>query len=478
MKRLFVLFIGLFALALSASADGDDGGSKMQKAHTAFQNSDYSKAKSYYQECLSYPRFAKHKRIIEGHIRTCDERIAEQRQNAIAAEKRRQAKFAKIKRDSLVYISVNVAESGHLYERVRSAMSEVLRQNKRSFCRDLDDALTIVTVLFDIKPKSSDNGFYKMVGSGTVILGNVLEEKEEVGQWTIDCEATSVVDMDDAERLLMNKLNHKLGYALDNLLTGRPQEKGYYIPEQTISVMINSCIQKWDESYFRGCIEGHISKCPGVTLSTVLNENSNAAWDKAAKISANYVKNESRVPIHEFEGFSQMLLVDIKCDSLRNYTFVGQLSDYVGTSLTTVTINGADFGIADLSAKNQELAAKLLAVGLGFKEWIIGEDVGGYKLASVNGMHGLILCVIEESNARYKEAYNGSGHLLDASWRMPVTEELLDLYNNKKVLGLTNAYWATTISANGKHEVVDFRLPKENAKQQYKYAEVILVKEF
>lgn len=476
--RKIVLVIGLLCTFVEYALA--DGYQTFHQAQVYFSQGKFTQAKTNFTICLNDPAFADVKGNVNAWISKCESAIQEQNRNAQIAAERRKSKLVERKNNQYVYISLNASESGEIYSSTVSAMSEVMRLNGRRFCPNIDDAITVVTVSLDIKNENVANGFYKAKGNGVVRLGSAIEANDFTGQWSVDCEATSAVDTNDAKRLLLNKLNHKLGYALDNLLNGRPQESGYYIPKQSISIYFAKDGEPEKKlSFLRESLNGYISKTPGITLSTALDKTRNAERDEIAQIQAQYVKMESRAPVHELEGFSQILRISVKKEN-NGCTFVGELSELAtGKSLTTVTINGADFGITDLTTKNQELAAKLLAVGLGFKEWEIGEDLGGYKLASVNGMHGLILCVIEESNTRYKEADNVRTRLLlDASWRMPVTEELLDLYNNKKVLGLTNAYWATTISANGKHEVVDFRLPKENAKQQYKYAEVILVKEF
>lgn len=473
--RKIVLVIGLLCTFVQYAIA--DGYQTFHQAQVLFSQGKFSQAKTNFTICLNDPAFADVKDNVNVWISKCESAIQEQNRNAQIAVERRKRKLVERKNNQYVYISVNASETGEIYSSTVSAMSEVMRLNGRRFCPNLDDALTIVTVSLDIKNEDTANGFYKAKGNGVVRLGNTIDANDFVGQWSVDCEATSAVDANDAKRLLLNKLNHKLGYALDNLLNGRPQEAGYYIPEQSISVYFANGSEK--PEFLSESINGYISNHPGVTLSTALDKTRNAERDEIAQIQAQYVKMESRAPVHELEGFSQILRISVQ-KGTNGYTFVGELSELAtGKSLTTITINGADFGITDLTTKNQELAAKLLAVGLGFKEWIIGEDIGSYKLASFNGMHGLILCVIEESNTKYKEADNVRKALLfDDSWRMPITEELLDMHNNKKVLGLTNAYWTTTISANGKHEVIDFRLPKEKAKQQYKYAEVILVKEF
>ena len=316
-------------------------------------------------------------------------------------------------------------------------------------------------------------------------MGSAIDANDFVGQWSVDCEATSAVDAIDAKRLLLNKLNNKLGYALDNLLNGRPQELGYYIPEQAIAVYINPEEEK-EVPFLRSCINNYISKAPGATLSNVLDETSNKANDYIAKKEGMYVKMESRAPIHEYEGFSQLLRISHKTVG-GSIVFIGELSERIkGQILTTVTINGADFGIADLTAKNQELAAKLLAVGLGFKEWVIGEDIGGYKLASFNGMHGLLLHIVDPNNTAKEDitsllnSPNAIG--LDNLWRYPHTNELLQMFKYRQILGLATKYWSADSPTKKMYKVVDFSCsewvaPTAFKKREYAAA-IMLVKEF
>lgn len=483
--RKIVLVIGLLcAFVQYANADGYQ---TFHQAQVLFSQGKFSQAKTNFTLCLNDPAFADVKSNVNIWINKCESAIQEQNRNAQIAAETHKRKLTERKNNQYVYISVNASETGEIYSSTVSAMSEVMRLNGRRFCPNIDDALTIVTVSLDIKNGDTANGFYKAEGNGVVRLGSAIDANDFVGQWSVDCEATSAVDANDAKRLLLNKLNHKLGYALDNLLNGRPQESGYYIPEQSISVYFANGSEK--PEFLSESINGYISNTPGVTLSTALDKTRNEERDEIAQIQAQYVKMESRAPVHELEGFSQILRISVKKEPNGYYTFVGELSELAtGKSLTTVTINGADFGIADLTAKNQELAAKLLAVGLGFKEWVIGEDIGGYKLASVNGMHGLILRVedatfvpkytIEEVRNKRLIQY---GEVLDESWRFPYTQELLNMFGDKKVLGLTNTYWTADILEKGMYNVVDFNT-QENAVKKIKKskyaAATILVKEF
>ena len=223
-------------------------------------------------------------------------------------------------------------------------------------------------------------------------------------------------------------------------------------------------------------------------MSTALDKTRNEERDEIAQIQAQYVKMESRAPVHELEGFSQILRISVKKEPNVYYTFVGELSELAtGKSLTTVTINGADFGIADLTTKNQELAAKLLAVGLGFKEWVIGEDIGGYKLASFNGMHGLLLHIDNPNLSAKEDIIDLSGNSLsvvslDRRWRYPHTNELLDMRKYKRELGLATKFWSADSPANKMSEVVDFSYSAEDTPTIYKdskyAAATLFVKEF
>ena len=461
------------------------------QAYLLFQQGKYSQAKINFTQCLNDPEFENNKGNINNWINKCESAIQEQNRNAQIAAERRKKKLAERKKNQYVYISVNASETGEIYSNTVSAMSDVMRLNGRQFCHNIDDALTVVTVSLDIKNENIANGFYKAKGNGTIRLGSAINTNNFVGQWSVDCEATSAVNADDAKRLLLNKINHKLGYALDNLLNGRPQESGYYIPEQSISVYFAKGSQ--ESEFLRESIYGYISKTPGITLSTALDTTRNTERDEIAKIQSQYVKMENRAPIHELEGFSQILRISVNVKDKKDkkdYTFVGELSELAtGKSLTSVTINGADFGITDLNAKNQKLAARLLAIGLGFEEWVIGEDIGGYKLASINGMHGLLLKVVNPSDIKklsienIKEGpysiYIGN----DNSWRYPSAKELVEMFSNRKELGLVSRYWTDSSPKKNYYYVVDFNSSIEQPilteyKKSKMAAAIVLVKDF
>lgn len=482
--RKIVLVIGLLcAFVQYANADGYQ---TFHQAQVLFSQGKFSQAKTNFTICLNDPAFADVKSNVIIWINKCESAIQEQNRNAQIAAETYKRKLTERKNNQYVYISVNASETGEIYSSTVSAMSEVMRLNGRRFCPNIDDALTIVTVSLDIKNGDTANGFYKAEGNGVVRLGSAIDANDFVGQWSVDCEATSAVDANDAKRLLLNKLNNKLGYALDNLLNGRPQELGYSIPEQAIAVYINPKEEK-EVPFLRSCINNYISKAPGVTLSNVLDETSNKANDYIAKKEGMYVKMESRAPIHEYEGFSQLLRISHKTVG-GSIVFIGELSERInGQILTTVTINGADFGIADLTAKNQELAAKLLAVGLGFKEWEIGEDIGDYKLASFNGMHGLLLHIDNPNLSAKEDIIDLSKNpqsvvYLDSRWRYPHTNELLDMRKYKRELGLATKFWSADSPANKMSEVVDFNYSAEDTPTIYKdrkyAAATLLVKEF
>lgn len=482
MKKI-VLVIGLLcAFVQYAIADGYQ---TFHQAQVLFCQGKFSQAKTNFTLCLNDPAFADVKGSLNVWIGKCESAIKEQNRNAQIVAERHKRKLAERKKNQYVYISVNASENGDIYSSTVSAMSEVMRLNGKQFCHNIDDALTIVTVSLDIKNEDAANGFYKAKGNGVIRLGNAIGVKDFVGQWSVDCEATSAVDANDAKRLLLNKLNHKLGYALDNILNDRPQESGYYIPEQSISVYFAN--DRKDADYLKETLSGYISNTPGITLSTALDEDRNTERDKIAQIQAQYVKMESRAPVHELEGFSQILRISVEQGEENGYyTFVGELSELsTGKSLTTVTINGADFGIKDLTAKNQALAAKLLAVGLGFKEWVIGEDIGGYKLAFYNGMHGLLINIMDYKNTAKEDIIDLLGRNgLDNSWRYPHTYELLKMFKNKHALGLATKYWSADSPTKKMYEVVDFGCYKGDkvtptvVKGSTYAAAIMLVKEF
>lgn len=482
--RKIVFFIGLLCTFVQYAIA--DGYQTFLQAHALFCQGKFSQAKTNFTICLNDPAFADVKSNVNIWINKCESAIQEQNRNAQIAAERHKRKLAERKNNQYVYISVNASETGEIYSSTVSAMSEVMRLNGRRFCPNIDDALTIVIVSLDIKNEDVVNGFYKAKGNGVVRLGSAIDANDFVGQWSVDCEATSAVDADDAKRLLLNKLNHKLGYALDNLLNGRQQESGYYIPDQSISIYFaKDGIPEKELSFLRESLSGYITKTLGVTLSTALDETRNAERDEIAQLQAQFVKMESRAPIHELEGFSQVLRISVKEDSInKNYTFVGELSELAtGKSLTTVTINGADFGITVLSTKNQELAAKLLAVGLGFKEWEIGEDIGGYKLALVNGMHGLVFYIVETSLTKRLDVDSyWTRDNLEQTWRYPYTGELIEMFGQKRRLGLASIYWTADSPAKNMYNVVDFRtktiLSPISYKKGSKAAATILVKEF
>lgn len=485
MKKIILATVMLLSLQV-AFAD------EYQNFHNAvsfYAQNKYNDARSLFVSCQASGEFDAVN--IQIWIDRCDAGIKEQRQNAQAAAERDKRKLAQRKKDSLVFISVNAAETGALVDRIKSAMGEVMRKNNdRHFCSKISDALDVVSVFYTMSNVNENNGFYKVSATGTVSLGSAISDNY-VGQWTVDCEATSAVGAEDAKRLLQNKLNHKLGYALDNLLNGRPQSSEYYIPEQSLSVFFDGDVA-YDESQFSFLLESlnaYISKNPEIVLSTALNGKKNKNRDKIAAMEANVVKMESRAPIHELDGFKQVLTISVMKDENGSVVFSGEIEEHehgTGRSITTVTINGADFDINRsnvLNANNQRLVAKLLAVGLGFKEWKIGEDIGGYRLASFDGIHGLIIKVLNNSPTSYYSMadHNKRDHNIHKNWRYPSTDELEEMFEHKKELNLSSIYWSANAGGKNTHETVDFSLSEPTVKTFYykkSAALTLLVKQF
>lgn len=504
MKRVLTILFFLFMPLQLVLAGGYES---FHEALTLFGQSKYSQAKTIFEACLLDPVFEEVKNNINTWIVKCDAGIQEQRLNAQAAEKRRQEKNAQRKENKFVYISVNGAESGEIYSSTESAMSEVMRLNGRRFCPNIDDALTLVTVTLNIKTLEPNNGFYKAVGNGVVRLGSAIDEKEFVGQWSVDCEATSVTDADDAKRLLRNKINYKLSYALDNLLNGRPQGTDYYIPEQSISLYFpkNNIIPEENLAILKESLKGYITETPGITLTTALDQEINEDRDAISKMTSQYVKMESRAPIHELEGFEQILRISIKNND-EYVVITGEISELSsGISLSTVIVDGTDFDIRykdTISVKDQKLIAKIMAVGLGYKNWVIGEDIGGYKLVSFNGINGLL--VREYSDKRtidipdpkrvkvnniyppielIRDKLKKNEQMSDKEakrWRIPTLDELGIMHGLRNKISLDGIYWSRTPgNKKGTHFIFDLVTgERQECKDTQKAASWLLVKEF
>lgn len=492
MKRFILVVLTVCLFMNVAYADGYP---EYHTAVTLCSKGRYEQAKRLFETCKASGDFDAGS--LNVWIDKCEKGLQRQRQNAVAAEQRRQAKLAERKSNAFVYISVNCAESGEIFNSTKSVMSEVLRLNKRTFCPELDDALTIVSVSLSIKMVESENGFYKAEGAGTVMLGSAIDDQEFEGQWTVDCEATSVVGVDDAKRLVTNKLNHKLGYALDNLLNGRPQGSDYYIPEQSITVTFSSKNNVKDDelTILREAMNGYISSTPGMIVSTALDMAKNEERDNISKIASKYVKREGRAPVRELEGFKQRLRLSV-ISTGGSYTFIGEIEEITGRSLTTVTVNGADFDINDVNAANQKLIAKVLAVGLGFSKWEIGEYIGKHRLIYADGLHGMLAQVYlkpsentwtppveHQVTCRYYPSEIIQSDLRNSKWRIPTVGELEMIMKQVDKRGqrlFDGRYWSCTSRSNGTHLTVDFLDGKiEDVKDNNrKIASFLLIKEF
>ena len=483
MKHLILLlFLIIFPVRLYSQGNYK----KIYKeAITHWVYKEYDKAKKNFVDLYSDPDLAMYQDTIAEWIKACDKRIA--RRNELT-EKARLARIEKRKNDNYYHVSVLTSNYEDISNSTKAAIDEILRLNNKALCPNIDDALYVVSVFYDINESSIKNGFYNATGSGYVILGNTLEDKTEIGDWSVDCAATSALSMDDAKRIVRNKINYQLSYALDNILNGRPQNSNYYIPEQSISVYFAQDNNYSDESlsFLRESINSYISKTPGMTVITALDKTKNEERDNIAKTQSIYVKREGLAPVHELDGFAQTLRLSVTKDG--NYVnFIAEISELgTGKSLTTVTIKGSDFNITDnliLSSKGQELAAKLLAVGLGFRQWEIGEDLGQFKLVSFDGLHGVILrsnestCRKYDINA-YRKAIRRKGDINADKWRFPSLADIEAL--NNKNLQLENIYWTEFSPSNGYHTAYDFYNKKEIIikDSNHKTAAVLLLRNF
>ena len=504
MKRFLMIFLATLLSFHLAYATNDKYDDAFTEAVRAFEiKKDYIKARSLFIFCqasdnLDQPSISK-------WIERCDQRLEELRRDAQAAERRRKAKQSQRIKNEFVYISVNAAESGDLFETTKSALSEVMRLNGRAFCPEIDDALTYVNAFIRVKPESTEGGLFKATGEGLVRLGSAIDEKDFVGQWSVASEATSAVSMDDAIRLLRNKLNYKLSYALDNLLNKRPQGPDYIIPNNTIAVYFASNNDFDEDSlyFFREAMYQCISMTPDMILSSALDEARNNERDKIAKLQAQNVKMEGRFPIHELEGFGQVLRLSVKKDVNDQLVFGAEISETIpgqmGNILTNVTLIGSDFNITDISAENQTIAAKMLAVRLGFHHWDVGETLGKYKIGIVDGVYCTLIQTYAykpgtwDSPSKTTSPFKDIGLIRDTMidkdgmnreeairWRFPTKDELDNIRKGRKRLGLDGKYWSCTSNNRGTHQVVDFITGKEESvkDKDSKVASWLLVKEF
>lgn len=486
MKKVILL---VWLLCLSVSIAFADGVDAFSKAAINFNNGNYAEAIKLFEQCLNSPQYALVKDNIRNHIEVCKIRIEEQRRNVEQYNRDRAKREEEKKKNGYFYIEV-IAQSADISNSVLSTLSEIVRRNNKPLCQKMEDAWTVITVFTIIKENSSNDGFFVAEGEGMVNLGNA-DKTEFMGQWSVDGEAVSPVSQNDAERLMRNQLNFKLANALDNLINNRPQSIENNNPKQTITVKFQK-IEKYDISFLREALYGYISKTPGVRLSTAIDEERNQERDNIAITEAKYVKRDERKSVRALDGFNQVLYISVQ-EADGFLTFAATIEEHAsGIILTTTTFDGSTFGINSeniKTAKKQELVAKMLAVGLGFHRWEVGEDIDGLKLAFVDGLHGKLIYVAEGGrNMKNTKYLNAPSNMTTSSnnveeyhadrFRFPTIDELTDITRNevRQKTGLSGVYWTSDFSSSKHRLAFDVSSKVEIAKP--KVAKLLYIREF
>ncbi len=493
MKKIVLTICLLFAFVQYALADGKQ---TFTQAHIFLSQGKFSQAKTNFTLCLNDPEYATVKDNITGWISQCDFAIQEQKRNAQIAAERRKRKLAEKKNNQYCYISVVAPEN--IREYVKSMASEVLVKNKISECQKLEDAWTVVIVSLNIHSHEPINGFYAAEGEGFVSVGYADETKSS-GFRAVDALSQSPAGQAEAERLVRNKLNHKLAHKLDNLINGRPETER--LLEQIIALdLIKPETMELTTSHLCNVMNSYISKKEGVKLTSALNVKQNEARDRQARIASTYLERDERPAARELKGYSQTILIEIE-ESGGYLIFNASLQEINGIVITSVALDGSKFGITKESFKkvaNQEMVAKMLVAWLGFGAYEVGDvayidDRGReVRFASVNGMHGTLFLnptkydeypIAIDWNGTQQTQYTLAGSIgvdQKEGWRLPSVRELKCLGECKQ-FRLNSVYWTSEPAEKRCYKVVDFRYstPVESVyKEKRQRANIVAIREF
>lgn len=434
-------------------------------AMDAHDKGHYQDAKKLFQECLEKPSLENVKDNILLWIADCDRLENQRTQRIISAAERRKRRIE----NKCVFLSINDASiSKDPNQSTASSLMSVLMKNNLTACGDIDNAYTVVTVYTFIEPSTTSNGFYKAKGGGYVRYGKAMEDKL-IGQWSVDCEATSADDMKDAERLVRNKLNFKLSCALHNLLNNITEESQNPLPNNLLAIKLSEGsdkeIKEGDIRIFMQAMTSYIIHSSDYTFTYALNDAATADMDSAAQKQAGIVDRDKRPPFHELDGFKLVLRITVNMDSDNTYRFEGSIDDFGGHTIRTARI-GKKFIIKTLNSQDQELAAAIIATGLDLKKWEIGEEIGDAQLAYFSGLKGKLVRVMNNGipgeignieEYRLELMRNQGFDRFEAnSWNYPSLYDLKKFYENREELNLYNTYWSNTISSRGKHKALDF----------------------
>lgn len=496
MKKIVLLLVMLFSVTSVFADDFSDASVKFCRGH-------YAEAKELLERCLRQTQYKSIYDDIRIHIETCNTRIAEQRTNAAQAAKKRAEKLRQKEANKYYYISVIAPENIRDY--AKSMASEVLLKNGINECQKLEDAWMVVTVSLNIHSHEPINGFYAAEGEGFVSVGYADETKSS-GFRAVGASSQSPAGQVDAERLVRNKLNHRLAHQLDNIINGRPTTEK--IPEQIIALKLTQPkTMNLAASHLCNVMNSYIAKKEGVKLTSALDSKRNAARDENAITSSIYIERDERASVRELKGYNQIIFLDIEeCDGC--LVFNASLEDVNGVVITNAALDGSTLGITKENfnkAGQQELVAKILAAMLGFGAYKIGDvayiDKYGreVRFASVDGAHGSLFmdadkcgrypvyfkqfgsdCIKQTlakaiyNNDQSDKSYEKEG------WRLPSVKELKDLKKYKQ-FRLSNVYWTSEPAGKNRHKVVDFRgeNPMDDIYNDKKeYVNIVAIREF
>ncbi len=489
MKKIVLLLVMLFSVTSVFADDFSDASVKFCRGH-------YAEAKELLERCLRQTQYKSIYDDIRIHIETCNTRIAEQRTNAAQAAKKRAEKLRQKEANKYYYISVIAPENIRDY--AKSMASEVLLKNGINECQILEDAWMVVTVSLNIHSHEPINGFYATEGEGFVSVGYADETKSS-GFRAVDALSQSPAGQVEAERLVRNKLNHKLAHKLDNLINGRPETER--LPEQIIALdLIKPETMELTTSHLCNVMNSYISKKEGVKLTSALNVKQNEARDRQARIASIYLERDERPAARELKGYSQTILIEIE-ESGGYLIFNASLQEINGIVITSVALDGSKFGITKESFKkvaNQEMVAKMLVAWLGFGAYEVGDvayidDRGReVRFASVNGMNGTLFLnptkydeypIAIDWNGTQQTQYTLAGSIgvdQKEGWRLPSVRELKCLGECNQ-FRLNSVYWTSEPAEKRCYKVVDFRYstPVESVyKEKRQRANIVAIREF
>lgn len=490
MRRICVsLLTVLFSLQLAFAG----GYQTFHDGTTLYGLGKYSDALEKFEICISDPVFANVKSNIQEWIDKCNTKINEQKRNAQVAAQQRRFVLEERKKNNYVYLTVNTTENGVLYSTTESALSEVLRNNGRRFHSDIMKACSIATVNIDIDRRLEDNLYYVATVSGTIRLGNAIDQGQFDGQASYTMiEGRSVVNMDDAIDIALQSLNKKLAEALNNILNGKPIIDEEVELDNSIVISLISNINRDSLSVFYNAINSYVDRSGKYQRNSTVDPKIVQALEAEYLREGKMTKRKERITIGEQEGIRYMLYLEVSKLPDGNYFFQANIFDpRTGYSIVSSPEQGYDFkNINNLDKSNQELAASIIAAGLGLKKIRVGDKIGEYTVAKIDEEHShglLMMNSIIGPEPKWSRS-DMDDYLLQVvgpnnrkGWRYPYSDELETMIPFRDKLGLRNTYWAEDSPAKGVYYIVNFQNrdnPVSTAKGNKKDYYSIFVKDF